>query len=250
MASSVVAAVLAWPIVQLAALTPLSQPESWLSDRVVALLQGCRLNATDGTVLFTPDASSSYGAQWTRDMAYAMMYAPVQFGPNGSDLLAAAVRYTFRGQRPSDGCMPDRVTADGTPVYSPGSPTDPFSDHALDNGPFGATLVATHWHLWADRQLFCELEPSAKRALQFPPRRDGLVYNDPASPNCTYGFTDTVAKQGHLLFTSLLLLQATRQMYNATIASGCGNSSWYAAGTSWCGWGSGSGGREWNVVGV
>jgi hypothetical protein len=57
------------------------------------------------------------------------------------------------------------------------------------------------------------------------------VWNDPASPNCTYGFTDTVAKQGHLLFTSLLLLDAARGMATATAQASCGgggNSTFFA----------------------
>ncbi len=57
------------------------------------------------------------------------------------------------------------------------------------------------------------------------------MWNDPASPNCTYGFTDTVAKQGHLLFTSLLLLDAARGMATATAQASCGgggNSTFFA----------------------
>ena len=41
---------------------------------------------------------------------------------------------------------------------------------------------------------------------------NGLVYNSPEHPECLYGFTDIVAKTGHLLFTSLLYYQACTEM--------------------------------------
>ena len=74
-----------------------------------------------------------------------------------------AVRATFGGQR-GDGCMPDRVQSDGLAVYSPGGGARPFSDHAWDNMPFGAILLATAAEKFpadpASKQLFCDLEPA------------------------------------------------------------------------------------------
>jgi hypothetical protein len=127
-----------------------SSAPTWLESKVTQLLQDCQLTAHDGTILcvcaptifprslllevqvprpgasppplcracqsrFTPDASSSYGAQWTRDFAYALRNAPDLFGGNGSEVTAASIQYTFAGQR-ADGCMPDRVQADGACV--------------------------------------------------------------------------------------------------------------------------------------
>ena len=47
-------------------------------------------------------------------------------------------------------------------------------------------------------------------------------------PNCTYGFTDGVAKTGNLFFCSLLYLDASRQMAALSAKYGCGSSAQYA----------------------
>ena len=110
--------------------------------------------------------------------------------------------------------MPDRVQADGKSVLSPGGPGDqgPRS-HAWDNGPFAALLLASTVQAWPEKHLFCDLEPSARKALDFVNRSaNGLVYNNPVHPNCTYGFTDSVAKTGNLFFCSLLYIDASRQL--------------------------------------
>lgn len=144
-----------------------------------------------------------------------------------------ALAYTFGGQR-HDGCMPDRVQTDGQSVMSPGgmmphNAPNPEHDHAWDNGPFGALLLASTVTAWPDQQLYCRYEPAARRALDFVNRSaDGLVFNDPVKPNCTYGFTDTVAKTGHLLFTSLLYYDASRQLALLSAQYKCGNATQYA----------------------
>jgi hypothetical protein len=84
-----------------------------------------------------------------------------------STVLRNAVNATFIGQRATDGCMPDRVQADGVAVYSPGgnSPQAHFSDHAWDNGPFGALLLTSATDKLAKEgraaqaAFFCDLEP-------------------------------------------------------------------------------------------
>lgn len=139
-----------------------------------------------------------------------------------------SVRYTFAGQR-ADGCMPDRVQVDGLSVMSPGGTGHGFADHAIDNGPFAVLLLTTAASAWGpDKTLFCDLEPAARRALAFVNRSaNGLVYNDPLKPNCTYGFTDTVAKTGNLLFCSLLFIDASQQMAKLSALHGCGDTAMF-----------------------
>ena len=82
----------------------------------------------------------------------------------------------------------------------------------------------------AAKSLFCTALPRLEAGLAFLSYApDGLVFNTPAAPNCTYGFTDTVAKQGKLLFSSLLVLQAHDALAQWTAAMGCGNSSAHSA---------------------
>ena len=49
----------------------------------------------------------------------------------------------------------------------------------------------------------------------------------PQRPNCTYGFTDGIVKTGELLFTSLLYVDASRQMAALAEAHGCGDGGRY-----------------------
>ena len=78
------------------------------------------------------------------------------------------MRYTFAGMR-SDGCMPDRVQINGDSVMAPGgelpgNARNPGHDHAWDNGPFAALLLASTVTAWPDKALFCELEPEFLKA--------------------------------------------------------------------------------------
>jgi hypothetical protein len=209
----------------------LRSDRSWLLNQTAELLLGCQLVSQNGTHIFTPDAVQGYGAQWTRDFAYAVQNTPATLWKPAE--LRSAVRWTFGGQR-ADGCMPDRVRKDGVAVMAPGPVSAPMADHAWDNGPFAALLLAAATQKFPgdaeSRTLFCELEPQAQRALAFvrQPAPSPLVWNDPQAPNCTYGFTDTIAKSGRLLFTSLLLVDASQQMASLAAALGCGDAAAYA----------------------
>ncbi len=181
----------------------------WLQEQTHRILRQCRIRGQGGVWLYTPDAKGQYGALWTRDFAYMARYAGEMIP--GKDLLAG-VEYLLRGQR-KDGCVPDRVTAAGEPIYSPGSPHDPLADHALDNAAFLVELA----YLWLlrsrDWTWFRRVRPALDRGLAFVRRGEqGLVFNPPDKPQCPYGFTDTVAKTGHLLFCSVLMYRAYVQM--------------------------------------
>ena len=66
---------------------------------------------------------------------------------------------------------------------------------------------------------------AATSLVQYPAA--GLVYNSVEAPNCTYGFTDAVAKTGTLLFSSLLYFDATRQLAASARRHGCGDADGY-----------------------
>jgi glycogen debranching enzyme len=199
----------------------------WLSCRTAQIISGCQISGVNDTKIYTPDASLSYGAQWTRDFQY--MVSGAAPGMLDERSIKQAVRYQFNGQR-ADGCMPDRVQADGKPVFSPGAASAPFADHAWDNGPFGVLLLTATMDAWPEAPYFCSLEPQARRALDFVNRStNALVYNDEVRPNCTYGFTDTVAKTGNLLFTSLLYYDASSSMARHAQTFRCGDHARYAA---------------------
>ncbi len=193
----------------------------WLREQTHRILQQCRIRGQGGVWLYTPDAKRQYGALWTRDFAYMVRYAGEMIP---AEDLRAGVEYLLQGQR-EDGCVPDRVTAAGEPIYSPGAPHAPLADHALDNAAFLVELA----YLWVlrsrDWTWFRRVRPQLDRGLAFVHRSEqGLVYNPPQKPQCPYGFTDTVAKTGHLLFCSVLMYRAYVQMswmcQRAGLASG------------------------------
>ncbi len=75
---------------------------NWLTEQAKRLIDGCRVKANDGTILYCPDGKGHYGALWTRDFAYMV--------ENCSDMIPsehieACIRYLLSGQR-EDGCIP------------------------------------------------------------------------------------------------------------------------------------------------
>jgi len=181
----------------------------WLTQAAREQLQGCRSMAFDGTVLFTPDGQGSYGALWTRDFAYMVENAWELLDPRE---VRAAIGYLLRGQR-ADGCIPDRVQVDGLAVYSAGPAEAPLGEPPTDNTQFMVALVATYVQHTGDLELAARTLPQLRRAMAFTPRSpDGLVVIPPGQRQSPYGFTDTIAKTGKLLFSSLLYWRACLQM--------------------------------------
>lgn len=192
---------------------------TWLREATKAKLRGCRVKGKGGVWLHTPDGVGNYGALWTRDFEYMVEYAGDLLDPAG---IKASIDYLLSGQR-ADGCMPDRVNVAGKGVSSPGPERKPLADHALDNGAFMAKLVCAYADLTNDLESFQHWEPAIRKGLDFTRRAaNGLVYNPPGAPQCPYGFTDGIAKTGHLLFCSVLYYDACRQMERLCRQAGCG----------------------------
>ena len=184
-------------------------PVSILESAARQELDGCRVAAHDGTVLLTPDGQGNYGALWTRDFAYMVECAGDLIDPLE---MRAAIAYLLREQR-ADGCIPDRVQVDGRPIYSAGPAGAPLGDPPTDNAQFMVSLVHDYVRRTGDLDLARHSLPSLDRALEGVPRSaGGLVYIAPGQRRSPYGFTDTVAKTGELLFSSLLYWDACLKM--------------------------------------
>ncbi len=182
---------------------------AWLETEARRQLAGCLITARDGTPLYTPDGQGHYAALWTRDFAYMV--------ENTFDLIPRenvrrGILYLLAGQR-EDGCVPDRVQADGLAVYSAGSVDQPLGDPPTDNSQFMVKLVADFVQGTGDMDLFRTVADKLVKAMGYTPRSTrGLVSIDPARPHSPYGFTDTIAKTGELLFSSLLYWEASRRL--------------------------------------
>jgi hypothetical protein len=200
---------------------------AWLSNVTSSFLRGCELRGVGGVTLFTPDASSSYGAQWTRDFTMALSSAPALFRALGVNV-SASVEFTLSRIEPS-GRAPDRVQANGAAVFAPGPAGSWPISLAWDNMPFAGLLLAAYAEGWGDAAFFCAWEPAAARALALVPLSRGLALNDAAAPNCSFGFEDSVVLPGRQLTVSLLVHDAATRLGALAAATGCGDAARYAA---------------------
>ncbi len=193
--------------------------ESWLRTRARGILRDASQVAKDGVRIFTPDASGRYRAFWVRDWSYAIEGCPEAFTPAeiraGYLFLAAAQR--------ADGCMPDRVGADGRGVFSPGNEAKPFSRNgSVDQSPFMVILCHQYWKLTGDLAPFRQTAGALEQAMHFTPRNpdNGLVRIDDAAEFRPYSFLDTVALTGDQQFDSVLFVDAGRKLAELFAADG------------------------------
>jgi hypothetical protein len=193
--------------------------ERWLRHRAGQILRAASRPGRGGVRLFTPDASGRYGAFWVRDWSCAIEGCPEAFSPAE---VRAGYRFLAAAQR-ADGCMPDRVAADGRGIYSPGRETKPFARNgSVDQSPFMVILCHQSWRLSGNLGPFLDTAPALEKALRFTPRNpaNGLVrITDPALFR-PYSFLDTIPLTGDQQFDSVLFWDACRKLAELFAAAG------------------------------
>jgi hypothetical protein len=192
---------------------PATVPEAvaWMERAARETIRAAERRMDDGTPAFPPQVGTGYEAFWLRDFAYTLEGACEAYS---DEELIGACRLFVRSVS-ADGAGVDCVRFDGTPVRRPGYDTM-GENPVTDGGPF---TVAVAWHTWRrtrDPALLAEVLDPLVRTLEAVPRNPltGLVHITPGASweRCPYGFTDTVRKQGDLLFSSLLLVEAQRRL--------------------------------------
>lgn len=171
-------------------------------------IESVRHIADDGTPIFYPDASGQYEAMWTRDLCYMVEGAGHLMDPVE---ILGCIDFLVAGQR-EDGTVPDRVEADGTPVYYAGPVDAPIGSRPpADNPMFLAKLVCAYAKMANDPDTLDRHMQAIMQAMDTVPlSREGLVFIDPNSPHPGYGFTDCIAKTGKVFFSSLLYWEACK----------------------------------------
>ena len=197
----------------------LDAAEAWLQPEAKRILRGSSRIGKGGVRIFTPDATGGYGAFWVRDWSYAIEGCPEAFTReeirDGYLFLAAAQR--------EDGCMPDRVRADGQGVYSPGGEAQPLSKNgSVDQSPFMVILCHQYWKLHNDLDPFRRTAFALEKALRFTPRNptNGLVTITDATLFRPYSFMDSIPLVGDEQFSSVLFWDACTKLAEMFEADG------------------------------
>ena len=184
---------------------------TWLTAQAKKCIRAGERKMKDGRTAFPPQVGTGYEAFWLRDYAYMLEGCPEAF----NDREVRDAYQIFLDAQRADGACVDCVKFDGTPIYMPGYGTM-GKNPVADGSPF---LVDVAWHTYRkvhDTSLLAASVKKLEAAMAAVPRnpKTGLVFIKPKTPKdrCPYGFTDTVPKQGDLLFCSLLYVQAAQQM--------------------------------------
>ena len=200
----------------------LDAAEAWLRTQARRIVRAGSRVGKGGVRIFTPDATGRYGAFWVRDWSYMLEGCPEAFSREevrqGYLFLAAAQR--------QDGCMPDRVRADGKPVYSPGPESNQFSRNgSTDQSPFMVIVCHQYWKLHGDLEPFRQTAMALEKAMRFTPRNpaNGLVHISDARVFRPYSFFDTVPLTGDQQFDSVLFWDACVKLAEMFEASGEGD---------------------------
>jgi hypothetical protein len=181
-----------------------------LKDLTRSVLASCRHIADDGTPIYYPDGSGHYPACWTRDFCY-MVEGAGSLIP--AEEMLAGIDFLLAGQR-EDGYMPDRVQADGTPIYFPGPVDKPIGSlPPVDNQYFMVKMICSYGRQTRDVAGAMKRLDRVWSAMDaVAPEPDGLIAVDRNNPRVEYGFTDTVAKTGKVFFGSTLHWEACMQL--------------------------------------
>jgi hypothetical protein len=190
----------------------------WLEGESHRLIRASARTMRDGTAAFPPQVGIGYEAFWLRDFAYTLEGAADSY--SDKELLDAS-RLFIRSLR-ADGAGVDCVAFDGRPIYQPGYGS--MGDNPVADG--SQFTVAVVWHTYRrthDPAFLKEVIDPLVKTMKAVPRnpQTRLVHIKPGGfDRCPYGFTDTVRKEGDVLFCSLLYVEAGRRLAELLAAAG------------------------------
>jgi len=190
---------------------------SWLEKESYRIIRASRREMKDGTAAFPPQVGIHYEAFWLRDYEYTLEGSVASY--SGKELVDAC-RLFVRSMNP-EGAGVDCIKFDGTPIYKPGYGSM-GKNPVADGSQF---TVGVAWHTYQktkNAKLLKEILDPLIKTMGAVPRHPetGLVHIDSAQgwDRCAYGFTDTIHKQGDVLFCSLLYVQACAQLSDLLVA--------------------------------
>jgi hypothetical protein len=199
----------------------------WLRDRANQLVRASARGMSDGRTAFVPQASGGYNGFWLRDYAYMLEGSIGAFSnvelQDSLEIFVDALR--------ADAAGVDTIELSGNPIYMPGWGT--MGSNPVSDGSQFTVAVAWHTHRRLNDLALLEKvidgQPLVDRLVAtmnaIPRSANRLVFINPALPwdRAPYGFMDTVRQKGEVLFSSLLDVQASRQLADLLEATGRGD---------------------------
>lgn len=197
----------------------LSEAVTWLEGEAHRIVRASKRTMADGTAAFPPQVGLGYEAFWLRDYEYTLEGSIASY--SDKELIDAC--RLFVAKLGPDGAGTDCVKFDGTAIYKPGFGT--MGEHPVaDGSPFTVAVAWQTYQRTKNAELLADIIHPLVRTMQAVPLNPdtGLVHIKPGEPQdrCPYGFTDTIRKQGDVLFCSLLYVQACRQLSDLLDAAG------------------------------
>jgi hypothetical protein len=199
-----------------------AQSVTWLEAKARELVRASQQEMPGGRHAFPPQVGLGYNAFWLRDYSY--MLETCADALTKKELVDAC--RLFVTSIAENGAGTDCVRFSGEPIYKPGFGTMGRNPVA-DGSQFTVNVAWLTWRQTQDRELLVEVLPALQKTMQAVPRNpeNGLVHIKPGEgqDRCPYGFTDTIGKQGDVLFCSLLYVQASRRLADMLSAAGQGD---------------------------
>jgi GH15 family glucan-1,4-alpha-glucosidase len=196
-----------------------AQSATWLETKARELVRASEQDMPGGRHAFPPQVGLGYNAFWLRDYSYMLETCADVFTKKE---LVDACRL-FVESIDEHGAGTDCVRFSGEPIYKPGFGTMGRNPVA-DGSQFTVNVAWATWQQTQDRELLARVLPALQKTMAAVPRNStsGLVHIAPGEgqERCPYGFTDTIGKQGDVLFCSLLYIQASRRLAEMLRAAG------------------------------
>ncbi len=184
---------------------------SWLGFEADRIIRESVRTMDDGTEAFPPQVGLGYEAFWLRDYSYTLEGSIDSYSDKE---LNDACRLFVNGMN-DGGAGVDCIKFDGTNIYKPGFGTM-GKNPVADGSQFTVNVAWNTYQKTKDKKLLKSMIEPLIKTMNAVPRNPNthLVHIIPGEEQerCPYGFTDTVGKQGDLLFCSLLFVQASRRL--------------------------------------
>ncbi len=183
----------------------------WLEKEAHRIIRKSMRTMNDGTSVFPPQVGIGYEAFWLRDYSYTLEGSVNSY--SDKELIDACMLF-IRSMR-MDGASVDCIKFDSTPIYKPGFGSM-GKNPVADGSQFTINVAWQTYQRTKDSKFLKTIIDALVKTMKAVPLNPNthLVHIIPGNEQdrCPYGFTDTINKQGDVLFCSLLYVQSSKRL--------------------------------------